>query len=280
MYSTKQELFRGYEPVTDLDQRHCFVIVPEIADSILHIRFLGGKQNDRIHVSTPLQVDRLFGKWLKINRYFQVPKGYHMSAMLFLQPIWLNEHFGVDLSDRGREVLWSIPSTRGNGCDPPWILGCHERWASANSLILSFSLNFAFPFVVVRSTSGVVLIREDFVCYEALSFKEIYNFGLAPTWDPTIFLLTFSNLLTTEKDCAKLLRCYLKYPSKYQFGSAQLSFICRSEVETINFYQHNLTWQTTDTLTQQQSENNDCPSFAKDVEHDARNLFTQRLNLV
>lgn len=280
MYTTKQELLRGYKPIVDFDQNTCYHSFPETESYSIRLLYSPSRNaKDIIGCYLNIEVDRLIGKWLRLDRYFQIPKGQYLSAFLFLQPIWLNHHFEISIYNKQQQLIWK--HTPGpnviNFEDPPWIFRSIDRWVSGNGLILSGFLSFELPFVILHSDPGVALLRDDLVCYEVLNkdMRQIDNFQFAPTDHPQFYLLTFSNLLTKAKDCKKLLRYYLKNPhTGIRNGGIQLTFKCQtSALSTSNFHRHNLQWHnSTSWIQEEEMEMNSC-NFAKEVYQNAKKSF-------
>lgn len=150
-----------------------------------------------------LPVSDLLCKWLKVSKYFLIPPDYHFSAPLFLQPCWGKMvHVTTYITKKNKtlskmsfEPLGEAVPTGGLCFKSVTLTFGKKRWIHVLKQL---------PFVFVQIPLG-----------EELNYVDISSetpFNLTPTYDPQIYLLIMSNILNSDKDCARLLREFLKRP--------------------------------------------------------------------
>lgn len=254
---SKKEFLSGCQRIADFSQTDkCYLLIPKIDGSLIEL-MMG--QKDLLSIT--IRMDRLIGKWLKIKKYFVIPEHEHLCSILFLQPIWTNPGFNLTLTDStGYHVWCTIPPTALGESEPrdyTWLNNNlffkldHSAGKSGLNIILSMSL----PFVFIQLKSRHYIARKD--SYHPVPLDEenlnivdfnlqqediqIYNYSegriansrLINTSDPSIYLLVFSDILQTSKDCAKLLRRFLKNPDNPVWASscnALLFCNCRESI--------------------------------------------------
>lgn len=218
MYQTKQDLLRGHEKINQFDQQHCIALIP--SSEIFPIDFTyNGRYFHIVHM-----IDRLLSRWLKLRKYFIMEdQNWCVCAFLFLQPIWDNV-FTV-----GKKLDWKFECRPDREFleQPDWIFEATYTNLTPKSSTRIY-MPFAFPFLFLLTRANSSFLQEsDLICRHR-SRNQIY-FKLLPTKNPSIYLLIFSNILKTEKDCAKLLRSYLKNPQVISIASFEISITCSYE---------------------------------------------------
>lgn len=208
MDNAKRELLTGCARITEFDDKdYCYVLVPKLEQGSIMLN-----TNQRQNMSSiSLRLDRLLGKWLKIKKYFDIPVGQQLCSLLFLQPIWKNSIVNV-VYNNGTPYDGISGNLR-----PEFILDDYLVWKKSNNIIQSWGgsnhhwfyahISIQLPFLFVE------LSPNDFELFESDIRCPRLDYKLIRTSDPTIYLLAFSRLLPTDKDCAKLLRQFLKNPT-------------------------------------------------------------------
>lgn len=253
---SKKELLSGYQRIVDFSQTDkCYLLIPKIDGSLIELMI----RHKELSTIT-MRMDRLVGKWLKVKKYFVIPEDKHLCSILFLQPIWINPGFIIHLTDAaGNSVGQMTPASLSHsGLDEHAWLNENLMFALHHSIGkrgLSIPLSMALPFVFIQLTSlhhisrkdsyhPVPLDNENLNIFDFNLHQEdfqIHNYGdglfpsyrLITTSDPSIYLLVFSDLLQTSKDCAKLLRRFMKNPDNpvWAFnGSALLFCNCQQNI--------------------------------------------------
>lgn len=172
--------------------------------------------------SIPLVIDKLLGKWIKMKKYLISPFGYHICALALLQPKWNPSTIIMLLTKMQNwifEVKAAVMSNFALTSYTLQILDVVEpvRWCM-------FQAPLAWMFVRTLD-EGDILYEGDITCPSI-------DCSLLPTSDPTIYILSFSRNLCSAKDCAKILRQYLKYPEKFYCNSTyQVNIYSRKSVE-------------------------------------------------
>lgn len=168
----------------------------------------------------PVRLDRLLSKWLKLSKRHSIPENWHSSSLYYLQ--------------MRSQVLKNSQTELFFNCDP--IATVKHNFPSNSSQCVEFNqsvcLKFSpkapyynivvmskwLPFVIVRMVNldDLFLTAQDFDCD--------FPFDLVPTTDSTIYVLVFSKILSTAKDCAKLLRLYCKFKTHDIWSSKGFHF--------------------------------------------------------
>jgi hypothetical protein len=202
MYRTKRDLLRGYERIVQGDNLHCIALIPDNLVPSVQIDF----EYRHRHFYVDVAIDRLLSRWLKLDKYFDIAGGeWRVCAFLFLQPIWDN------VFTMSRYSSWTYSPNQQSLESPRWIFEMtysNLRRNSQSAIHVQLSLPFLFVQNMYRSDFD--LRQSDLVCTRQ---RQDLPFKLVPTKNnSSIYIMIFSNVLKTEKDCAKLLRLYLKNP--------------------------------------------------------------------
>lgn len=199
----------------------CCLIIPSSTDKNLefHLTYLGNNATQNVMIISS-RLDTLLGQWLKIKEYVIAPVDHRLIAILFVQPISKNDFFEVRLRQAtGRRDIY-IPNPLKN-TDKLWtsgVLRANRKWISRGVVDrLIIYPQFPFAFIEIRNEQNVYFVESDF----ELHCKE-RNVKFVPTSKRDIFLLIFSDILDDHKDCAKLLRQYLKNPYHFVWRSVAI----------------------------------------------------------
>lgn len=181
-----------------------------------HQNSVGGRKD----LTISFQLDKLIGKWIKLSKYFSKIPGYHLSSLAFLQPGYNNRMEVQLVSIEYKPIIdWTAS----------FVCQTTIGWMSRRR-IFELSPPFDWIFLRLLLADDISLNPQDLTC--SVKFK------LVPTSNPKIYLLIFSNVLSTAKDCAKILRCFLKSPGRFDYvPDYKLDLKCNIPVEmTILYY--------------------------------------------
>lgn len=209
----------SYVRVEDLPWNSCCLTIPKpTAESIENIRFYI-EYSVRCHgfdcFSIPCCIDNLLVKWLKIKKYIQVPEDRKILAILFVQPFWINHSMSIAVNQTFQRVEDLFKPPGGKKKSRNGQLHCCTN--DSSDLVLDIDYRMPFAFVLVNSSILRSFGVNDIITFMADVDVSLYcktrPTKLIPTNNPLIALLIFSDILQDEKDCAKLMRKYLKNPT-------------------------------------------------------------------
>lgn len=208
MYQDKADLLRGCERISEFPRDSflsCYVFKFDPTRNLDKL-ILAANVEDANLGSMSVRMNKLLCKWLKIKKYFDVPNGWGFVALIFLDVRgWAPDHCGLSVSTHNFNSVYKVQyvSRDPHGYSGRTGLFFHTKEFTCATLYLSRQLPFAF--VKSRSFNKELLTTELITCN--IPFK------LVPTSDPEIQLLIVSGILHSDKDCARLLREYLKRPN-------------------------------------------------------------------
>lgn len=212
----KMELLKSVKtPLETLPSNSCCSVLPKIDSKEFEIVCTFLDYNLESPFAITKNLDCLLGKWLKIKKYIDLPDQQRLVAILFIQRIWINDFFKIHITSPHQASLRVVkPQIWANFdqmCYDAKVLKTY-RSRQTSGLPIQMSINCRFPFVFaeISDCNLAFLTESDFDC----------SFGskpmtILPTCNPRIYLLIFSSILRNEKDCAKLLRCFLKNPNHF-----------------------------------------------------------------
>lgn len=242
---SKKELLSGCQKIFDFSSTDmCYQLVPKSKGGSIQLF----NKNRGVVSSTTLSLDKLLGKWLKIKKYFIIAEHQHFCSLLFLQPIWRNPGFGLILYNSDGLCVWELPSSprldyrvwsRQNST-----FSLERSSSGKHGLHIELSMSMPFVFIELKSKYNSSFDKSELLHMNSNLRQEdirIYNYygeplfsgRLVPTSDPTIHLLVFSEFLQTSKDCAKLVRRFLKNPNNLVWSADCNSILfcdCRESI--------------------------------------------------
>jgi hypothetical protein len=219
---SKQELLSGTARIEDFNHEFlkCFLFPSYLEDrDDLMINCGFGEEELR---PLPLSINKLLCQWLRVTKYFSIPYGYSFAACLFLLPDWYPSSCMVEIWDDDGHTVWISSYCPGN----TKISGFVKRsplsfsWFGPTSdEVIRVSLQFPFSFVWLFK--GDTISTNDLNCSCGIE--------LISTSEAQIRLLLFSDILHSAKDCARILREYLKRPTKPMWNSTYTQFLVKIE---------------------------------------------------
>lgn len=177
-----------------------------------------------VYISSTL--DRLLCKWIKLKKYISKPAGHQILGLLFLQTKFFgvrNDVFEISsqncyLGSTPNECLYS-PIRRESPCSAlRWqkVITTNRLDNYPNDRSDSYVINVRIPFIFVEILDNreTWMLSDESYLAELIPNSETNRFikRLIPTHSDRIFIISFSQLFQTEKDCAKLMRKVLLYP--------------------------------------------------------------------
>lgn len=227
----KQHLLSGHEVEESRDffARCCITLSSDDNLSILHIATQQQFYHYEYHCLIPLAIDRLLGKWLKITKYFTIPFDQHFCSLAFLQPSYPKS---VELV-----TPTFIPPAHFR-CSLTSFKASVGQEGDAKSTIIQIARPFFWFFVRIISKDDIELHSSDFVLRDRRAQEQgDLDFNLIATSDPTIYVFIMPSFLKTIKDCAKILRQFMKRPERFVYDSGcDYILFCRKHVELTFFY--------------------------------------------
>lgn len=215
----KKDLLCGAQKIFDFSSTDmCYLLMPKSEGGSIDLVL-----NYYDYSCITVRIDRLLGKWLKIKKYFILPKDEHFCSLLFIQPIWRNPGFALNLFDSTHLNVWHAGWSRTfDSAD--WLKQnlAFQLEQRTGKYGLDMELPMSMPFVFIQLKSKITTLGDAPIERVELKQEDIQignyygetlpSCRLINTSDPEIYLLVFSDLLQTSKDCAKLMRRFLKNP--------------------------------------------------------------------
>ena len=142
-----------------------------------------------VFITISIYMDRLLGKWLKLSKSVDLPDNFCVLTLysLFRHVQIIKLHKGSVLIDSSSNALPYVYYDK-------YLTIVHRR----HDLNLAYDVPHCLPFFLLESNRFDLL--SDIRCDRPITLLE--------TSKPRIYILSFSNIIRTEKDCAKLLRTY------------------------------------------------------------------------
>lgn len=193
-----------------------------------------------ISFAVPLYIDRLLVEWLKLDR-LETDES-HIVGSIFCQSRKNNPH-----------GFSSVAISNSKNCDPydhqvesqvlhrpiTQYIGLHHCWIESHTEYPENYPNFLyavltkhFPFLFVRILPTYQSLTEFEIIAKTWNTQDHFDnesiditVKVCPTSDPSVFLIIVSSILETDKDCAKLLRSFVKkdLPSSWDLFESNTS---------------------------------------------------------
>lgn len=198
--------------------------------------------------NVPLDVDQLLYKWLGLKRFAN--PGLGIIAFLFLQSHRNNIDGILECSvpklELTNSVPFHVPLTDNdlycrrfyNPLTYPSenqfynYIKCTHYQPNQMDDFMYCPLDPHFPFVLVEIppdhqylSMDDLMIQSEFI--DGVQFENSSAFKIVPTHQPHLYLLILSQVLETEDDCAKLMRCYANKNDDSAWDSGSISTLIK-----------------------------------------------------